>query len=392
MSQSIRFLGFAILTWAGVRALSLGLIPGIAPLAVNSRATPDDTSTATSIPPIAPTRFEPVEPMVPAGLNPPPDPAGTTYAYAPYGPYGYPPYGAYPPRQAVGYGAPSAPLPYPYPFYIPVQQAAYRQSTPTPRAQPFGLEPTPRSGWLDGAPDPDPYPMSRLASGGPVRPSVQITPPMAADPPGRGYDRWQLSSWAMLRSRPGPAALAANGMLGGSQAGARIIYRFDPRLGISLRTTSALQSREQGVEVAGGLRVQPFRSIPAAITVERRQWVGKGIGRSDFALFAEGGVWGKPLPMGLRFDGYLQAGVVGIQRRDWFVDGSAAATRPIWRNLSGGVGVWGGAQSGLQRLDAGPRLTLDMGKGMRIHADYRAKLVGNAEPGSGGVVTLAGDF
>lgn len=387
MSQSIRFLGFAILTWAGVRALSLGLVPGIGPLAVGAPPTSADAQTATVIPPIAPTRFEPVEPMVPAGLNPPPDPAGTPYGYAAYGPYG-----AYPPRQAGAYPVISAAAPYPYPVYIPVQQAAYRQSQPTPRAERFALEPTPRSGWLDGAPDPDPYPMSRLASAGPVRPSVQITPALGEAEPGRGYDRWQLSSWAMLRSRPGPAALAANGMLGGSQAGARILYRFDPRLGVSLRTTTALQSPQQGVEVAGGLRVQPFRSIPAAITVERRQWLGKGVGRSDFALFAEGGVWGRPLPMGLRLDGYLQAGVVGIQRRDWFVDGSAAATRPIWRNLSGGVGVWGGAQSGLQRLDAGPRLTLNMGKGMRIHADYRAKLLGNAQPGSGAVVTLAGDF
>jgi hypothetical protein len=33
-----------------------------------------------------------------------------------------------------------------------------------------------------------------------------------------------------------------------------------------------------------------------------------------------------------------------------------------------------------------------MGKGVRMHLDYRFKLLGNAEPGSGGVVTLAGDF
>jgi hypothetical protein len=33
-----------------------------------------------------------------------------------------------------------------------------------------------------------------------------------------------------------------------------------------------------------------------------------------------------------------------------------------------------------------------MGKGIRVHADYRHKLVGNAQPGSGGVVTIAGDF
>jgi len=43
-------------------------------------------------------------------------------------------------------------------------------------------------------------------------------------------------------------------------------------------------------------------------------------------------------------------------------------------------------------LDIGPRATLRVGSRMRVHLDYRYKLLGNAIPGSGGVVTLAGDF
>jgi hypothetical protein len=31
-------------------------------------------------------------------------------------------------------------------------------------------------------------------------------------------------------------------------------------------------------------------------------------------------------------------------------------------------------------------------RNMRVHVDYRLRLAGNAEPGSGPVVTLAGDF
>ena len=383
MSNSIRFLGFAVLAWAGVRALGVALGP-------NSDALTFDTPAAieaaeSGLPPLPETRFDPVEPVAPATMAMPP---------AAEGAFPYPAYAGYPASYrpaAYGYAPPTA---YPYPVYIPVQQAAYRQSSPAPRQRAYAqIDPMPQTAWLDGAPDPDPYPYTRMAASGPVRPAVQVTPTFT-DPPNnpRGYDRWQLSSWAMLRSKPGQPSLAANGMLGGSQAGARLIYRFDPRLGISIRTTAPLQSAERGIEIAAGIRAQPLRSIPIAFTIERRQWVGKGAGQSDFALFAEGGVWGKRLPFGMTLDGYLQTGVVGVKRRAWFVDGSLAATRPVWRNLSAGVGVWGGAQQGLTRLDAGPRLTMKMGRGMYIHADYRAKLVGNAQPGSGAVVTLAGDF
>ncbi|WP_265569659.1 hypothetical protein [Sphingomicrobium nitratireducens] len=62
------------------------------------------------------------------------------------------------------------------------------------------------------------------------------------------------------------------------------------------------------------------------------------------------------------------------------------------KNVDGGFGVWGSAQPGLSRLDAGPRLSMPLGKRMRVHADYRFTLAGNARPGSGPAVTVAGDF
>ena len=43
-------------------------------------------------------------------------------------------------------------------------------------------------------------------------------------------------------------------------------------------------------------------------------------------------------------------------------------------------------------LDAGPRLTMKVRDNVRVHADWRQKLAGNAEPGSGPALTLAGDF
>ena len=167
---------------------------------------------------------------------------------------------------------------------------------------------------------------------------------------------------------------------------------FNPHLAASLRTTAPVNS-QRGGEAAIGVRYQPFTSIPVAITAERRKAFGQyGVGRNAFAAFVEGGLYGRPLPLNSSLDAYLQAGIVGARTRDWFVDGQAAVTRPIYRNFSAGLGVWGGAQPGLSRLDAGPRVSMRVGSRMRVHLDYLHKLVGNAEPGSGGVVTIAGDF
>ncbi len=55
-------------------------------------------------------------------------------------------------------------------------------------------------------------------------------------------------------------------------------------------------------------------------------------------------------------------------------------------------GLWGGVQPGLYRVDAGPRLSMNVGRGIRLHADYRQRLAGEAAPSSGPALTIAGDF
>jgi hypothetical protein len=117
-----------------------------------------------------------------------------------------------------------------------------------------------------------------------------------------------------------------------------------------------------------------------------------GGGRNDFALFAEGGVYEMPLPWRFALDSYFQGGVVGVRTRDLFFDGAFTVTRPVYRNFSAGFGVWGGVQPGLARLDVGPRVTMRVRKNLKVHLDWRQKLVGNARPGSGPALTLAGDF
>jgi hypothetical protein len=365
MSNSIRFLGAAIFAWAGVRAVSLGMIPGTQALAFDAQAA---QSASPPLPAIEPTSLPPIEPV----------------------PIASPQFGPGPmfgPQFAPGSRYPAYA---PYPVYIPVPAAAASPGIPQqvmyldrPPAVPAEINvfggAQPAGEWVRSVDAPPP----------PV-PARQSTPSFGELKLPQLPDRLSISSWATMRSQAGSDSLANKGMLGGSQAGVRLLWQVDPRLSASLRASAPVNS-QRGVEAALGIRYQPFTSVPVAVTLERRHAFGE-YGQSAFALFSEGGVYGRPMPWNSTFDGYFQAGVVDFNRPDWFVDGQAAVSRPVWRNLSAGLGLWGGAQRGLSRLDAGPRATLRVGTGMRIHLDYRYKLLGNAVPGSGGVVTLAGDF
>jgi hypothetical protein len=395
MTASTRFLGFAVLAWAGVRAVSLGVVPGSGAAASSLPAPPLPALSASSL---ATTEFAPLDPVtapLEAGegvYEQAPDEV-RRYAGAPY------PRRRHAPR--VRHVAYAEPREYSYAYAAPRQSRAriryirddgrsYVSDTlmPEPRRLPFSGEPVaPRE------------PQVQLASA--AMPGARTQGPAAAADPAappliRKSNRLELSSWAMMRGKPGDVlgsnSLAATGAtLGGSQAGARVTYWATPHLAASLRLSSPIGGARGG-EAGLGVRFRPWLSVPFAITAERRQRFGRAGGRNDFALFAKGGLWDKPMPMGFRLDAYAQAGVVGIKSHDLFGDGAFTLTRPIWRNISAGFGVWGGAQPHLYRLDAGPRLTIAMRRGIRIHADYRQRLHGTAFPSSGPAVTIAGDF
>src|SRR3546814_7463934 len=73
--------------------------------------------------------------------------------------------------------------------------------------------------------------------------------------------RLSISSWATMRNRSGSDSLASGGMLGGSQAGARLLWRFSPNLSASVRTSAPINS-QRGVEAAAGIRYQTFANWP----------------------------------------------------------------------------------------------------------------------------------
>ena len=373
MRPSLRFLGLALFGWAGVRAATLGVIPGAELFRV--------PATEALVPPIAATQFAPIEPVQPA----------QPYAEMPMG---------YPPQQ------PGMPWPYPYPpmpagldvRVQPIRVPVYYAPAPVSYAQPYSLMPTPRPSIYPTTPVLDEWPLSRMAAASmPLNRSV-ATAPMQSTPAAmlnNRIDRLQLAAWALLRSSEGMTfyqpSLASGGTLGGSQAGARLSYNFTRQIAASARLTSDVGYRTG--ELAGGVRIQPASGIPLWFTLERRQGIGDASsGRNAFALFAEGGVYQRSMPWRFSLDAYLQGGVVDFKDRRGFIDGGLTLTRPIYRNFSAGLGVWGAAQSDAYRLDAGPRLSMKVRNNVSMHLDWRQRLTGNVQPGSGPALTLAGDF
>jgi hypothetical protein len=371
---SLRFLALVTMGWAGVRAYTLGALPAGSFKLI-------ERSEAKTAPPIVPTEFPSIEPVQTADAQPP---AVYSYGYMPQP--GQMPIQIRPIAVPVYYGVNSVSVPLP-----PPRPAEAPPPLPEPRRAIYAQVPE----LYAQLPDMEQNPLSRLASMslGQRRSSavpMQSTP--VIDP--NRLDRWQVSAWALVRNQQtgalGASSLAGSGNLGGSQAGARLTYWVNRQIAASFRTSSDLGRR--GFEVAAGVRVQPLQSIPVWVTAERRQRVGQFGGRNAFAVFAETGLYQRPLPWQLNLDAYLQGGIVGLKSRDLFVDGSLAVTRPVYKNISAGIGVWGGAQPGLYRVDAGPRISMQVRKNVRVHFDYRQRLSGNARPGSGPSITLATDF
>jgi hypothetical protein len=227
------------------------------------------------------------------------------------------------------------------------------------------------------------------------------TSPMPGQvPAGPGFaaaasKRWSISAWAFVR-RGDSRALAAEGLLGGSQAGIRFAYRLNRDeahpLALSFRLSAPMR-RAAAAEGALGLDWKPARGLPVHFLAERRQALGRE-GRSAFAVTLYGGVSEAPLGP-FRVDGYAQAGIVGARSRDPFADGSLRVSIPLNGRARVGAGAWAAAQPGLARLDIGPQAALTLpvaGRAVTLAADWRLRLAGDAEPGSGPTLTLATDF
>ncbi len=210
------------------------------------------------------------------------------------------------------------------------------------------------------------------------------------DPLAQRTPAWSGSLWIAARDGSAGALAAGNGQLGGSQAGTRLYRNLSPALALTGRLSTALAAKGQEASLGVALRRGSL-----AMLAERRIALDSG-GRNDWSVTAVAGISDVPLPSGIRLDGYVQAGIVG---RDGFADGALRLERTVMgsgsERLAIGAGGWGSVQSGLARLDVGPQIvvrTALAGRAVRLSADWRQRIAGNAAPGSGPVVTLGTDF
>ena len=235
-----------------------------------------------------------------------------------------------------------------------------------------------------------------FAMAGPVQPTPLPVP--LPSPPTSAADRWRASAWTLWRPGGSGEDIARLGRLGGSQAGVRIdrdiVDAGHYRLAAYARATTAFQ-RPVAPEAALGLSFQPDRAIPVTMAVERRAAIGEG-GRNATAAFVTGGFGPAPIKAGIEATAYAQAGVVGIRRRDAFIDGKLSLLAPLAGQLLrlGGT-VSGGAQPGVHRVDIGPevQVRLPLPKtNARLSVEWRERIAGRAVPSSGLAITLAADF
>ncbi|MDO6415947.1 hypothetical protein Q4F19_16275 [Sphingomonas sp. BIUV-7] len=245
--------------------------------------------------------------------------------------------------------------------------------------------------------DASPMPAEALA-----QPSAQASsPPLVDSPfppaPAPASSPRRIEAQAYLFVRPGSGqALASGSALGGSQAAARIAVPIDPagRIAAAARFYAPLNGK--GAEAALGIDWRPAPGVPLRVSIERRQRLDPA-GRRAWSGYAAGGFY-RALPGALRFDGYAQAGVVGVHARDLFADGALRIERAmrLGQGEAGiGAGLWSAAQPGASRIDAGPRAAMRLPVAdhtLSLAIEGRFRVAGDARPGSGVAVTLAADL
>jgi hypothetical protein len=240
-----------------------------------------------------------------------------------------------------------------------------------------------------------PSPPTAALPASPAQNAAPVEPALLPRPP--GPSRWSASAWAVARG----GSMAGNGVfgpaqLGGSQAGARIRYALARTLSLSGRLSTPFKGigREAGL----GIEWQPLTSpIPLSFLLERRFALDSGRGGTAFGAIT--GINPTRVYGPLEVEGYGQAGVVVRNRRELYADGALRLLYPVAENrrfrLSLGAGAWGGAQRGARRLDVGPAVVATVPTGgptLRVAAEWRQRVAGNAAPGSGPALTLGTDF
>lgn len=205
--------------------------------------------------------------------------------------------------------------------------------------------------------------------------------------------RWQLGGFSLLRDGAGGGP-AASPVLGGGQIGASIAFVPDPlaRRPLALVARANVAAGQAGVAVetaqaAIGLRQQLLPGV--TLSAERLIAVGAAT-RGDWTLrLAAGGGSG-------RFSFYGEAGILAAGQIYGGGQASARILRfgPAQFPATLAAGSWASLQTGapdVWRVDVGPSVATQW-RGLRLQADWRQRVAGNAAPGSGPVLTVSAGF
>lgn len=220
-------------------------------------------------------------------------------------------------------------------------------------------------------------------------------PPTTEASPGHKL-KANVYAYSFWRFQAPGHGLAAGGQYGGSQSGLIATIGFAPGAPALLLRTAVAHNNLRDREFAIGARWQPKTEWPVSVTAERRF---RNIGADSFALYVAGGRGDIRLPAGFRLETYAQAGVVSGNGGSYFFDAQARADRQVLPQtpvpLHVGGGVWTGGQRGTMRLDIGPSLRTEVPIGdirIRVTADWRFRVAGNAAPGNGPALTVSTGF
>jgi hypothetical protein len=209
------------------------------------------------------------------------------------------------------------------------------------------------------------------------------------------------SVWAILRPASSMSTLATNGQLGASQVGVRLqqpLLRFGTTNSIALNFRLSTPLDQKGTEAGAGLAVRPIGDVPVEVIIERRIAIERGA-RNAMAVIVAGGIDDKMIDRGFTLSGYAQGGIVGFSQKDAFIDGALRVERALFDRSSTelriGAGLWGAAQPKVSRIDLGPVVAIKQkvsSANIRISAEYRWRISGDARPASGPVLSVGADF
>ena len=168
-----------------------------------------------------------------------------------------------------------------------------------------------------------------------------------------------------------------------------------PKLSALFRSSIAHQNLRDR-ELAVGLRWQPAAKWPIFVSAERRF---QGVGHDNSTFYVAGGLNNIALAAKFKLEAYAQGGMVTGENAGLFFDGQIRADRLILPKspvpVYLGSGLWTGGQRNAARLDIGPSLRTEVPIGkarIRLTADWRFRIAGDAAPGDGPALTLSTGF